>query len=122
MIKTKQDTAEGFISPNDLEFTAELISKDWDSKSEANTLKFIRFYCNDKLFLKEGFEIRIQHSEDHAEYKDFEVRKHPYQYQDTVVDFKIQYPFDFRQYRIFVNTVGLQSNLNFKFFLDNSNV
>ena len=80
------------------------------------------FYYNDKLFLKEGFEIRIQHSEDHAEYKDFEVRKHPYQYQDTVVDFKIQYPFDFRQYRIFVNTVGLQSNLNFKFFLDNSNL
>ena len=121
MVKTKQDTIEGCIAPDVFQFTAELISKDWDFKSEANTLKFIRFYCDDKLFLKKGFYLRVQHSLN-AEYKDFVVQKSTHQYQDTVVDFKIENPVDIRLCRFFVGTAGLQSNLHFKFFLDNSKV
>jgi len=117
----KQDTVEGVLKPDVFLLTAELVTEKLDFKSDVNTLRFIRFYCDDKMFLSNGFELRVQCSEDDS-CKDYFIHTHPVQYQETVIDFQVETPIDIRLHRIFVSSSGLQSDLNFKFFLDNSKV
>jgi len=117
----KQDTIEGIVKPTAFQFISELATEKRGCKREVNTLKFIRFFCDDKKFLKDGFVLRVQNSEN-VFYKDYIVQKPYSQYQDTVIDFALEKPIDIRLYKVFISSFGLQSELNFKFFLDNSKV